>query len=251
MPLNSDGQVTRGTRQNLIAGLRAKPMSAVTVDAILARAVELAGRLADTYEAQIAAGEVGIGGSGRATEDPILGDRPPTVLLYGRVQSGKTASMILTTALCLDNGFCVVIVVTANNVALVQQTAVRFRAVEGPRMFSTTGGDADYEWAGREATIAADLAADGLMLVCAKDAFHLPQVMEFLQQIDASSHPAIIFDDEADAATPDTTLEARTSGRATAPAVASTIYRRIVENDARTKRESRSRKCSRTACTCR
>lgn len=207
-------------------------MSPETVDAILAQAVEFTRRLVDTYEAEIAGGEVGVGGSGRATEDPIRGERPPTVLLYGRVQSGKTAAMILTTALCLDNGFRVVIVVTANNVALVQQTADRFRTLDGPRVFSTTGGDVDYEWAGREDTIAADMAADGLVLVCAKDAFHLPQVMEFLQQIDASSHPAIILDDEADAATPDTTLEARTSGRVNAPEFPSTIYRRVVENEA-------------------
>jgi hypothetical protein len=70
------------------------------------------------------------------------------------------------------------------------------------------------------------------VLVCAKDAFHLPEVSQFLQQIDASSYPAIIFDDEADTATPDTTLAARSLGRASAPPVPSTIHRRIIENAA-------------------
>jgi len=55
-------------------------------------------------------------------------------------------------------------------------------------------------------------------------------VIEFLRQVDAPSFPAIVFDDEADAATPDTTLAARSSGRPNAPAIPSTIHRRVVEN---------------------
>jgi hypothetical protein len=162
MAISTTGPVTRGTRQNLIDGLRSPAMAQATVDRILEQAIVFTNRLADTYKTDIAVGEVGDGGIGRAAEEPIAGDRPPTVLLYGRVQSGKTAAMILTSALCLDNGFRVIIVVTANNLALVQQTADRFRALNGPRVFSTTGGDAEYEWAGREATIAADIASDGL-----------------------------------------------------------------------------------------
>jgi hypothetical protein len=95
--------------------------------------------------------------------------------------------------------------------------------------FSTVTDDV-YEWEGQEDEIAEDMAADGLVLVCAKDSFHFPRVLQFFQQIDAPAYPAVVFDDEADAATPDTTLAARSSGRANAPAMPSTIHRRVIEN---------------------
>jgi hypothetical protein len=149
--------------------------------------------------------------------------------MYGRIQSGKTAAMILTSALCLDNGFRIIVVLTADNVALVEQTANRFKALDGPRVFSSVRDDT-YEWEGQEDELREDIANDGLVLVCAKDAFHLPRIITFLQQIEAPSYPALVFDDEADAATPDTTLAARTSGRPTAPQYPSTINRRVIEN---------------------
>jgi hypothetical protein len=229
MSIATNRAITRGTRQNLIDGVRAKPMLPQAVDAILTQAVGFAEQVVQTYETGIAAGEVGQEGSARASDAPIIAPRPPTALMYGRVQSGKTAAMILSSALCLDNGFRVVIILTANVVALVQQTASRFKAIDGPRVFSTAVDDV-YEWEGQEDEIAEDVATDGLVLVCAKDASHLPEVIRFLRRIEAQSYPAVILDDEADAATPDTTLAARASGRATAPAVPSTINRRVIEN---------------------
>ncbi len=204
-------------------------MSAAAVDNALEQAVRFTEQLADTYESQIAAGEVGSSGTAIASELPIRANRPPTILLYGRVQSGKTAAMILTSALALDNGFRIIIVLTANNVALVEQTANRFKDLDGPRVFSSVKEDV-YEWQGQENELREDIAADGLVLVCAKDAFHLPQVMRFLQEIEAPSYPALILDDEADAATPDTTAAARSSGRPNAPPYPSTINRRVIEN---------------------
>jgi hypothetical protein len=204
-------------------------MSEAAVDAVLLQAADFTRRIADTYEQDIAAGEIGINGSAVASENPIIATREPTALMYGRVQSGKTAAMNLTAALCIDNGFRVVVVLTADNLVLVEQTANRFKTLDGPRVLSTVMDDL-YEWEGQEADIAADVAEEGLVLVCAKDAFHLPRVIEFLRQIDAPSYPAIVFDDEADAATPDTTLAARSSGRPNAPRIPSTIHRRVVEN---------------------
>jgi hypothetical protein len=229
MPIHTNGPVLTGTRRNLIQGLRAAPMMEVAVDAIIRQAVNFTERVVDTYESQVAHNEVGAEGSGRASVEPIAGIRPPTALMYGRVQSGKTAAMILSSALCLDNGFRVVVVLTANSVALVNQTASRFKAIDGPRVLSTEADDL-YEWEGQEDELRQDIASDGLVLVCAKDAFHLPRVIQFLQNIEASAYPAIVFDDEADAATPDTTLAARSSGRPTAPTVPSTINRRVIEN---------------------
>ncbi len=227
MPIRRDGPVTVGTRANLINGLRSSPMSVAAVDSILAQAAQFTAAITDLYEAEIAAGEVGIGGSGQASEEPILSSRAPTSLLYGRVQSGKTAAMVLTAALALDNGFRIVMVLTADNVELVRQTSERFRDLDGPRVLSTVEL---AEWPAAEIELADDLAGSGLVFVCAKNAARLPQVLNFLQGINAAAFPSIIFDDEADAATPDTTLNARTSGRPNAPAFPSTINRRVVEN---------------------
>jgi hypothetical protein len=202
-------------------------MSPVAVESILAQAARFTEAIADSYEVEIAAGEVGIAGTGRASEEPILADRPPTSLLYGRVQSGKTAAMVLTAALAFDNGFRIVMVLTADNVELVRQTADRFRDLDGPRVLSTRE---ITEWPTADDELIDDVAGSGVVFVCAKNGVRLPQVLGFLQRINAAAYPSIIFDDEADAATPDTTLQARTSGRVNAPPHASTINRRVVQN---------------------
>ncbi|MCW5718335.1 MAG: hypothetical protein KIS68_10945 [Bauldia sp.] len=204
-------------------------MNPASVDAALAQATEFAMRVIETYQTQVAPGEVGPEGTATTSDEPIVANRAPTALLYGRVQSGKTAAMILSSALCLDNGFRIIVVLTSDSVALVEQTARRFKDLDGPRVFSTADHD-PYEWEGQEDDLRKDIGRDGLVLVCAKDAAHLPRVIRFLQQVGAPLYPALILDDEADAATLDTTLAARTSGRANAPAFPSTIHRQVVEN---------------------
>src|SRR5258707_10367431 len=119
-----------------------------------------------------------------------------SVSLRGRFQSGKTAASSMSYALGLDNGFRVIVVLAADNVALVQQTANRFKALDGPHVFSSTKDDA-YEWEGQEDELRQDIANDGLVIVCAKSAFHLPAFIQFLTEIEAPSYPALIFDDEA------------------------------------------------------
>ena len=232
MPIHR-GNVTSGTRRNLIDGLRQTPMRSEAVDAVLAQSERFAQQLVDVYCEDVAEGEVGDAGTAQAGDEPILGDRPPRVLLYGRVQSGKTVGMILTAALCLDNGFRVVVVLTSDNVALVHQTAERFKALDGPRVFTGTkdGGNA-YDWEGQEEQLRDLIATDGVVLVCPKNASNLPQVMRFLQQLDAATYPVLIMDDEADAATPDTTMAARSAGKPGAPDVPSTINRLVIENTA-------------------
>lgn len=228
--VRTDGPVLRGTRRNLEFGVRGKPLPAEAVAAATQQAIELLGKILDTYEVEVARGEVGSGGSGQASDSPPNG--APTGLLYGRVQSGKTAAMVLTAAAALDNGFRVIVIVTANNVALVRQTADRFKAIDGPRILSTVKDGTEYVWEGDEDELRSEIAEDGVLLVCAKDATHLPSVIGLLQQIDAGAYPTLVFDDEADAATPDTTLAARTSGRPSAPSFPSMTYRRVIENTA-------------------
>jgi hypothetical protein len=231
MPVEQNGPVTVGTQRNLVQGLRSSPMRQTAVDAVMRQAAAFTEQLIGTYSAEIACGEVGPEGTGSATEEPILGERPPRALLYGRVQSGKTVAMILTSALCLDNGFRVVVVLTTDNVALVRQTAARFKSLDGPRVFSGAKEGSSYEWEGQEEQLREIVASDGLVLVCAKNSFNLPQVIRFLQQLDAWTYPVLVLDDEADAATPDTTLAARSAAKPNAPAFASTINRLVIEND--------------------
>lgn len=231
MTIRQDGPIVSGTCANLETGVRSSPMTTEAVAAVLAQASRFVATLTDTYSTMIAPGEVGADGSGRATEDAILAEKTPRALLYGRVQSGKTVAMILTTALCLDNGFRIAIVLTTDNVALVRQTASRFKDLDGPRVFSGTKDGSSYEWEGQEEALRAAVPDDGLVLVCSKNGFNLPEVIRFLQQIDASNYPVLILDDEADAATPDTTLAARSADKPNAPPHASKINRLVVAND--------------------
>lgn len=231
MPIEQQGAVTSGTRQNLIGGVRSSPMSVEAVDAVMDQVVTFADQLVAIYTSDVAAGEVGPDGSGTASEDPIVGPRPPRALLYGRIQSGKTVSMILTSALALDNGFRVVVVLTTDNVALVRQTASRFKDLDGPRVFAAVKEDSSYEWQGQEEALRETLSTEGIVLVCAKNHINLPEVIRFLQQLDASNYPVLVLDDEADAASLDTTLAARSAGKPNAPPFRSTVNRLVVAND--------------------
>ncbi|NNH33110.1 hypothetical protein C9413_27880 [Rhizobium sp. SEMIA 4085] len=231
MPIKRNGPVTTGTKQNLVEGVQSSPMSPSAVDAVMDQVVVFADQLVDTYSIQVAAGEVGSDGSGTASEEPIIGARAPRALLYGRIQSGKTVSMILTSALALDNGFRVVVVLTTDNVALVRQTASRFKDLDGPRVFAAVKEGSSYEWQGQEGELRDTVSAEGLVLVCAKNHINLPEVIRFLQQLDASNYPVLVLDDEADAATPDTTLAARSTGKANAPQYRSKMNRLVVAND--------------------
>jgi hypothetical protein len=230
MPIEENGPIVTGTIRNLVDGLRSHPMTPEAVDAVKQQVSIFAERLVSAYCAEISPGEVGIGGTSRASEAPIIGVAP-RVLLYGRIQSGKTVAMILTAAMALDNGFRVVVVLTTDNVALVRQTASRFKNLDGPRVFSGVKDGNSYEWEGQEEQLRAAVPTDGIVFVCSKNFVNLPRVIRFLQQLEASSYPVLLMDDEADAATPDTTAAARSAAKPNAPAYASTINRLIIEND--------------------
>lgn len=157
----------------------------------------------------------------------------PTGLLYGLVQSGKTRAITLTTAILFDNGIRVVVVLTSNNVELVEQTAQRLSLVEGVRFLTSLSRDTD-RWERDQAHIAAHLEETGLLVVCQKERNHQRDLISLLQEINARNLPAVIFDDEADQATPDTTQQARSGNRPTAPRFSSTTYRLTVANDRQT-----------------
>lgn len=229
--IRKDGSHTTNTRRNLINGVRGRPLSETAVDAVFEQAAEFVERVVDAYETHVAQGEVGMTGSAVASDSPPTTEGGSTGLLYGRVQSGKTAAMIAAAALALDNGFRLVIVLTTNNVTLVRQTANRFRVLDGAAVLSTSAEGSGHEWDGLDDELSEDLRDEGLVLVCAKETVsHLPNVRRLLNELNAAGYPALVFDDEADSATPDTTLAARTAGRPNAPAFPSATHRQIVEN---------------------
>lgn len=154
----------------------------------------------------------------------------PTGLLYGCVQSGKTRAITLTAAMLFDNGIRVVVVLTSNNVELVSQTAERLRLIEGVQKVTSLKADKD-RWERDEKHIATHIQQTGLLVVCQKERSHQRDLIDFLSRIGASNLPAVIFDDEADQATPDTTQAARAASRQSAPSHGSTTYRLTVNND--------------------
>lgn len=219
----TDGRVVSSTMERL-----SLPPGAV--EGIRDQAITLIEEVVRAYEAHVAHGEVGFGGSGRAASDERLGDECPTGLLYGRIQSGKTNAMILSTALAIDNGFRVIVVLTSDNTALVEQTASRFRVLdEGPLVYASTS---EQQWTDDRENIARHLARHGVVFVCSKNRARMSSLIAALRAAGAADYPALIFDDEADQATPDTTTASRASGRAGAPAHGSTTYRLAVQNDA-------------------
>jgi len=226
-------QVAGETLTATIEALRTLPnpedrLSDDEVEAARQQAAEIVQRIVETYERRVSSGEVGIHGSARASEAPPASGDCPTGLLYGKVQSGKTRAMVFTAAMCFDNGFRVVIVLTSDNVKLVDQTTNRFLAIDGPIPLHSNDRS---EWEADEAHIRTHLAQSGLLVVCSKNGRHQETLLNFLRRIGADGYPAVILDDEADQATPDTTRAARSRGGAGAPAFASRTNRLIIRND--------------------
>jgi hypothetical protein len=211
-------------------GDRGRPMARSALETIRTQAAEILESIVDTYESQVAPGEVGEAGRARASSSQPRGGKCPTGLLYGRVQSGKTAAMIITCALAVDNGFRLIIVLTSNNLKLVEQTKDRFGDLDGALIYSSLGSvPGQYDWHRDRGHIQSFVGSRGAVFVCAKEDGHLESLIRFLQSIGAADYPALILDDEADHATPDTQQAARARGRAVAHA--STTFRLVVEND--------------------
>lgn len=216
--LIADGPCLTGT-------LAALPMSSDAVDKIRADALDLLGRIVGVYASEIASGEVGAGGSGKAGLSTP--GKPCTGLLYGRIQSGKTVAMIGLVAAAIDNGFRVIVVLTSDNLALVSQTTERFAALDG-----TMAIDALRKgWSSDHKHIAKHLAHAGVVFVCSKNSKRLDDLLEVLELIGAPNFPGLVLDDEADQATPDTNLAKSSRAQEKGlPAVDPTaIYERVVE----------------------
>lgn len=136
-------------------------------------------------------------------------DTVPTGLIYGRIQSGKTRTMILTTAMALDRKFKVILVLTSNNNDLVHQTYDDFKkGLPGVKVISKAElNDMDGEVELLKTTLRRD--GNSVVIVCSKGSTILDKVITFLKAIKADELPSLIFDDEGDQATLDTNIGRR------------------------------------------
>src|ERR1035437_8650594 len=77
------------------------------------------------YNQNVGEGHVGTNGTGIPVgfNNTHAG---PIGLVYGRIQSGKTRAMIVSTAMAFDNGFRIAVVMTSNINDLVTQTHLDF-----------------------------------------------------------------------------------------------------------------------------
>lgn len=220
-----DGPCLTGTLEQLQLGVGAKPMHRQALIKVRADALALLDKVLAAYTTEVASGEVGLNGSATASAAALLAGRPPTGLLYGRVQSGKTVAMITFSAAAIDNGFRVIVVLTSDFVKLVEQTAERFAALDGPLIKSALLSDS---WDDDREHVRKQIGKHGVVFICTKNQQRLTSLVEFLHTIGADEYPALVLDDEADQATLDTTVQARASGRRNAPTQPSAIHRKTV-----------------------
>jgi hypothetical protein len=171
------------------------------LEKVRTQAEDLAERVVTTYDADVAHGEVGQGGTAVAAEDDSS-DLGPTGLLYGRIQSGKTLAMITFGALAIDNGFRVIVVLTTNFVELVKQTKTRFNDI-GRAIVTASTENAEWANPSRVEYMRKKAGERGLVIVCAKHKGHLDSVVKLLEAVGGADYPAIVLDDEADQASLD------------------------------------------------
>ena len=130
-------------------------------------------------------------------------------LVYGKVQSWKTNAMIATTALAFDNGYKIAIILTSNNIDLVEQTRDRFREkIGGSNEIIETYLYQDIKNSNTlslETLLKSDVR---IIIVAWKWSKSLETVIEFLEKFDEKSQ-AIIFDDEWDNYSLDNNRKAR------------------------------------------
>ncbi|MEK7130000.1 MAG: Z1 domain-containing protein [Patescibacteria group bacterium] len=152
--------------------------------------------------------------------DPLGGEwsrkgKDPQGLVYGRIQSGKTRAMITTSAMAVDNGFKIVIVLTSNNNRLTDQTHKDFqRGLPGIKVLCKRDlkkNKLALEKDHLQRLLKKD-GGPGVVVVTSKNHKSLADIATFLKVVKADVLPAIVFDDEGDEASLDTNTRKRSLG---------------------------------------
>lgn len=117
-------------------------------------------------------------------------------LIYGKVQSGKTNTIIASVARSNDNGFKFFVILTSDNISLYNQTLDRVR--KGVRSLQVLGNDDLKNFDGIIGRSRITMNKKGIVIVSKKNAANLVKLQEYLEQLDVSNTKAVVFDDEAD-----------------------------------------------------
>lgn len=117
-------------------------------------------------------------------------------LIYGKVQSGKTNTIIACIARANDNNFRFFVILTSDNVSLYSQTLDRVR--NGLASLYVLGNDDLKNFDGILGRSRVAMNKKGIILVSKKNAANLKRLEEFLRQLDVSGTKSLVFDDEAD-----------------------------------------------------
>lgn len=158
-------------------------------------------KIITSYEEVVGKKHVGPGAEGvpdsfTSTSEGAIG------LVYGRIQSGKTRAMILSTAMAFDNGFRIAIVITSNINDLVTQTYLDFtKDLKGVIVLTK---DDELDRHVEDVKLDMEHSAGHILLVASKGNKSLENVTKFLKQIGPKTYPMVIFDDEGDQASLDT-----------------------------------------------
>lgn len=130
--------------------------------------------------------------------DPLGPDAQSNGLIYGLVQSGKTAVLTYTGAIGADTGYKALIVLTADNNPLYAQTLGRVRqALPGMDIIAKTElADA--------ASFAKRIRSGTCAVVVSKNAAVLKRLIDNFAIAKLTGLSCLIMDDEADQATPNT-----------------------------------------------
>ena len=176
----TDGPCLTGTLEQLEIGIAARPMSREALKKVKQDALNLLEKVIGAYAGGVAEGEIGISGSATASALAPTSGRSPTGLLYGRVQSGKTVAMITFCAAAIDNGFRTIVVLTSDFVKLVEQTASRFAALDGPLIKSALSSDT---WDQDSEHVKKYIGKNGVVFICAKNQQRLTALVDFLNSM--------------------------------------------------------------------
>lgn len=150
-----------------------------------------------------------------ACAPPIGSNATRTGLVCGYVQSGKTMSMEMVSALAKDNGFRIIVLLAGVTTNLVEQSVQRMEQhlragaggydwvmIENPRNEARGQLDAMVqEWRRHPHP---EPGSQVLFITVLKHVSHLRALAELLGSLDLSATPALVFDDEADQASMNT-----------------------------------------------
>lgn len=151
------------------------------------------------------------------------------LLLVGKVQSGKTASLEMLSAISFDNGYNLIIIYGGYDNTLLEQTTNRFTETfdcgsnediyEGrdPEIFSTDDNAEKSVNDDKLDAVFDDLAEveKPVFIISMKRPVALGKVNKFLSNLDHSKYRALIIDDEGDQASLNTAKDKKNDGSAT------------------------------------